>query len=991
MVVRNCAATLEPLLESLHPYVDQFIIGLGGKSDDGTEKIARKYADVLIPCNEFFPESGMFDFAGARNSLLPYVTGEYVGWCDGDDAIEGVERLPETLDAMDKGIDRCDMEYQYAFDDDGNLLTSHQRERILRTSKDWHWMDRVHETANTNHPHRAALDDTIKIVHKRNGESNASDRNYPILMQMMEEDPKPRTLIHLAHACFSKGQWEEAISYYEQYMSAPENDVSQWSAAIMGARCAVEIEDWLRVQSWAMLAAGICPQYSDAYVLLAAATWHSEHDVKKTEAWLQQANAAEQAPLAVFRMPLDNQSLLWDIEHRVFATNHQWAEALAVCERALVAMPKRKEWLSAAQFYRECVFTERSRMAALQLADHMIRHGDVVRAKGLLENFLPSTIRDDPAVLKAKARVYQFLNTEGNQAAYEDADHFDADYPVHDLPRVMWMLERLRTVGAKRVLEVGCHIGLISRYLASQGFECVGVDFNENMVKIANERAQKEGVNARFVAGRLEDIKEKFDAVIFAEILEHVTPTIQMAMLNYAETLAPTVMGSVPAEPIGACAGLWEKSEIGAETYRPHIFEFDQNDMETLILTEDRRIINCHKIPYPIHPIPGFGNRVFEFNREPQEKKGLGIAFVLGPGHEMWTPLDIEGKGIGGSETAAVRLADEFSKRGHYVTVYGPEEGVYNGVVYRHWQKYDPTTERDVVIVSRELAPLQERPNASIVMLWCHDIAYNDGDFTEEIAGRVDKIVLMSEWQKGYWQERYPWLADEKLVVAGNAIIPYDVSGVERIRGRFIYSSSPDRGLDDLLIRWPLIKEMCPEAELHVFYGWQYLDTVPQLRAFKQNVLALSRQEGVFMHGRVGQRELAKEFAKAQFWLYPSMLPRQPTQLSNGADFHETFCISAVEAQMYGCIPITRAVGALSERLTDMPTDQPSFFVEPWVTGNILQRIEAWDGGTLINTTAMMRMNAEQYTWKAVGDAWLTAIAGLLIERFGEVEEVPVT
>src|SRR6185312_7851796 len=229
-----------------------------------------------------------------------HVSGEYWMWLDGDDELDHPERLPAILDAMDNGIDRCDMAYLYAFDDDGNLMTEHQRERILRTAKDWHWLDRVHETANTDLPHRAAFDDTVRVIHHRTG-GNASERNLPILMEMMESDPKPRTLIHIGHACYSLGRFEEAMFYYDQYTESPEDEVNHWSASIMAARCAVELEDWPKVQSRAMVAAGICPQYGDAYILLAMASWYADKDTKKADAWIRSAKSAGPASLAVFR------------------------------------------------------------------------------------------------------------------------------------------------------------------------------------------------------------------------------------------------------------------------------------------------------------------------------------------------------------------------------------------------------------------------------------------------------------------------------------------------------------------------------------------------------------------------------------------------------------------------------------------------------------------------------------------------------------------
>ena len=41
---------------------------------------------------------------------------------------------------------------------------------------------------------------------------------------------------------------------------------------------------------------------------------------------------------------------------------------------------------------------------------------------------------------------------------------------------------------------------------------------------------------------------------------------------------------------------------------------------------------------------------------------------------------------------------------------------------------------------------------------------------------------------------------------------------------RVIYTSSYDRGLEHLLKMWPDVKKSVPDAELHIFYGWQLFD-----------------------------------------------------------------------------------------------------------------------------------------------------------------------
>jgi glycosyltransferase involved in cell wall biosynthesis len=124
-----------------------------------------------------------------------------------------------------------------------------------------------------------------------------------------------------------------------------------------------------------------------------------------------------------------------------------------------------------------------------------------------------------------------------------------------------------------------------------------------------------------------------------------------------------------------------------------------------------------------------------------------------------------------------------------------------------------------------------------------------------------------------------------------------------------VFSSSADRGLDVLVGLWPEIRKRVPKAELHIFYGFNVLDAVakqnPQLLDFKRGLLAMIQQQGgekagIFLRGRVGQRELADEMGKARVWGYPTA-------------FLETSCIGAMEARACGLPMVTSALGALKE------------------------------------------------------------------------------
>jgi SAM-dependent methyltransferase len=70
----------------------------------------------------------------------------------------------------------------------------------------------------------------------------------------------------------------------------------------------------------------------------------------------------------------------------------------------------------------------------------------------------------------------------------------------------------------KRILDFGCATGGYCLELKRLGFECVGVDINEEYIKIAREK----GVEAHLIKDHLPFDDDSFETVIMFELLEHV-------------------------------------------------------------------------------------------------------------------------------------------------------------------------------------------------------------------------------------------------------------------------------------------------------------------------------------------------------------------------------------------------------------------------------------------------------------------------------------
>ena len=85
MIVKNEAENLERCLETARPHVEEIVIVDTG-STDGTQAIARRYADVFDQIE--WPDS----FSEARNHSFDLSSGDYNIWLDGD------EHMPDPAD-----------------------------------------------------------------------------------------------------------------------------------------------------------------------------------------------------------------------------------------------------------------------------------------------------------------------------------------------------------------------------------------------------------------------------------------------------------------------------------------------------------------------------------------------------------------------------------------------------------------------------------------------------------------------------------------------------------------------------------------------------------------------------------------------------------------------------------------------------------------------------------------------------------------------------
>jgi glycosyltransferase involved in cell wall biosynthesis len=283
---------------------------------------------------------------------------------------------------------------------------------------------------------------------------------------------------------------------------------------------------------------------------------------------------------------------------------------------------------------------------------------------------------------------------------------------------------------------------------------------------------------------------------------------------------------------------------------------------------------------------------------------------------EDWAFPSIE-KGIGGSEEAVIYLSQELAKLGYEVTVFnrcGDMEGQYNGVDYQSIDKFNLQDTFNILVFHRAWQqPMQMNAKARKTAVWMHDnpqlFPILEDSQRSAFLASFDKLFMLSNFHKSMLPK---WIPEDKIFLTSNGIhLPdFNLQGISRNPKRLIYISDYTRGIEHLLANWEFILEEVPDAEIHIFYGWQGIDALinspfierfPQLPDKKQQLLRLFKQKNVYEYGRVGHKQLVEELFKSGIWAYPCH-----TDV-------EIFCISALKAQACGCVPVVTTYAGLDE------------------------------------------------------------------------------
>lgn len=354
---------------------------------------------------------------------------------------------------------------------------------------------------------------------------------------------------------------------------------------------------------------------------------------------------------------------------------------------------------------------------------------------------------------------------------------------------------------------------------------------------------------------------------------------------------------------------------------------------------------------------------------------------------EKWDWHNSIEKGIGGSETCHIEVAFRLARRNYEVFSYSPKpnQDVDN---WRdvHWLDLNDAdfTEDGLWIIFRQPSTLDffnKTPNQQI-WLMCQDEDYF-GQWNQERADKIDKVLALCKTHAQHLANRHPEIAN-KIVVTTNGVKTELMREVEKnppIRNpkRLMYASSPDRGLLNLLHAFKRAREFVEDLELHCYYGIDNIEKLieynPKFSHFKPFVAELKKQldqPGVFWHGRVSQVELYQEWLKTGIWCYPT-------------SFSETSCITCLESQCLGAIPLTNPYWALAENVKygifiqgNPDSDE---LVKARYSSDIVRLATQPEWQEQIRKEMMPAVRT-QFCWERVIDAWEAWILGMTDKFF---------
>lgn len=222
MIVRDEEEVIERCLLSAQKFADEIIVVDTG-SRDSTISIAQKYAKV-------YSYKWQYDFSDARNYSFSLAQHELIMWLDADDIV--LDEDAQKIIALKNEPQLADVymfDYVMSHEDDWTPIYKFSRERIFNKSKNFKWVDAIHEVII---PSGNISRRDIKIYHEKI-KPTKKGRNLQIYRKMIAKNVEfsPRQQFYYARELMFNGFYKRAISQFKRFIRSG----AGWSENIIQA------------------------------------------------------------------------------------------------------------------------------------------------------------------------------------------------------------------------------------------------------------------------------------------------------------------------------------------------------------------------------------------------------------------------------------------------------------------------------------------------------------------------------------------------------------------------------------------------------------------------------------------------------------------------------------------------------------------------------------------------------------------------------------